>query len=129
MDPAIGQLLTSLGLSKYLELAGVIVMICSALDAAIPQPAEGSHWLPLRKALSFLALNLRNASPSGQPSIATWLLRIVKAVMAAGMLKGVVEQANASQNPVVNPDDPTPVIPAVPATPPADPAPVAPPVA
>jgi hypothetical protein len=83
MDPAINQLLTFIGESRYLELAGVIVTLCSALDAAIPQPAPGSHWLPFRKLISWFALNIGHAGTEAQPSLATWILRIVRALVAA----------------------------------------------
>jgi hypothetical protein len=126
MDPAIGQFLTAIGLARYIELAGVVVMLCSALDAAIPQPASGSHWLPVRKLLSWFALNLNHASPGDQPSIASWFLRIAQAVMAAGLLKTAQDQG-----PQANPL-PAPAVPASPVvhvTPPADPVPAAPPPA
>ena len=131
MDPAIGQFLTSIGLTRYIELAGVIVMICSALDASIPQPAAGSHWLPLRKALSWFALNVSNAKPGGQPTLASWLLRIAQAVMAAGLLKAAQDKPTQPVIPTPAPVAPpavpvVPLVPVLPLSPPVDPAPPAP---
>lgn len=90
MDPAINDLLSYLGYSHYLELAGVLVALCSAIDAALPQPAAGSHWLPVRKAISWLAFNVGHAGNDAQPSLATWILRIVRALVAS-------EQADATK--------------------------------
>ncbi len=83
MDPMIEQLLSFVGFGRYVGLAGLIVMICSAVDASLPQPATGSHWLPARKAISWLALNVSHAGNADQPSMASWILRVVRALADA----------------------------------------------
>jgi hypothetical protein len=60
-----------------------IIAAASALDAALPQPAPGSHWLLLRKAVSFLAINVGNASNGKQPDFVTWIVRIAEPVLQA----------------------------------------------
>ena len=70
-----------------------ICMIASAIDAAFPQPSAGSHWLPIRKLISFVALNISAASNGAQPSFTTWLLRIVQPLLTA---QGLIQAANAS---------------------------------
>lgn len=62
---------------------GAVVAVASALDASLPQPAPGSHWLVVRKLLSFLAINVGSASNGAQPSFDTWLLRIVTPILEA----------------------------------------------
>jgi hypothetical protein len=58
-----------------------IIAAASALDAALPQPAPGSHWLLLRKAVSFLAINVGNASNGKQPDFVSWIVRIAAPVL------------------------------------------------
>ena len=58
-----------------------IVAAASTLDAALPQPAPGSHWLILRKVISFLAINVGNASNGKQPDFVTWIVRIAAPVL------------------------------------------------
>ena len=60
-----------------------IVAIASALDAAMPQPAPGSHWLIVRKVISFLAVNVGHASNGQQPDFVTWIVRIAAPVLQA----------------------------------------------
>ena len=55
-----------------------IVAAASALDATLPQPQPGSHWLILRKVISFLAINVGNASNGKQPDFVTWIVRIAE---------------------------------------------------
>ncbi len=55
----------------------------SALDAILPQPAPGSHWLIARKVLSFVAINVGHASNGAQPSFLTWIARVAGPVLAA----------------------------------------------
>lgn len=69
-------------------------MIASAIDAGLPQPAPGSHWLPVRKLVSFVAVNVGAASNGGQPSFTTWLLRIVQPVLTA---QGMIPTAAAPE--------------------------------
>jgi len=99
MDPAINDLFALLGWSHYVELAGVLVALCSAIDAALPQPAPGSHWLPVRKAISYLALNIAHAGNDAQPSLATWILRIVRALVAADQTDKVKAAKRAEKAP------------------------------
>jgi hypothetical protein len=56
------------------------VTLASALDAALPQPRPGSHWLILRKIVSALAVNVGNAANGKQPPFATWIARVVASV-------------------------------------------------
>jgi len=72
---------------------GAVVAVASALDSALPQPKPGSHWLVPRKVLSFLAVNIANASNGSQPSFTTWLLRIVTPALQAQGLLPVVTAA------------------------------------
>ena len=60
-----------------------VVAVASTLDASLPQPAAGSHWLLVRKVVSFLAVNVGNASNGGQPSFVTWIIRIATPVLQA----------------------------------------------
>jgi hypothetical protein len=60
-----------------------IVAAASTLDAALPQPAPGSHWLIIRKVISFLAINVGNASNGKQPDFVTWIVRIAEPVLQA----------------------------------------------
>ena len=64
----------------YITLA---VAVASTIDAALPQPAPGSHWLILRKLISFVAVNVGNASNGTQPSFVTWIVRIATPVLQA----------------------------------------------
>ena len=58
-----------------------IIAAASTLDAALPQPAPGSHWLIVRKVISFLAINVGNASNGKQPDFVTWIVRIAEPVL------------------------------------------------
>jgi hypothetical protein len=66
-----------LGLDKFLPVLFLVHTIASALDAAIPQPAVGSHWTPIRKIVSFLALNVGNATNANNPALVVWMQRVV----------------------------------------------------
>jgi hypothetical protein len=79
------------------------IAAASALDAALPQPQPGSHWLLLRKAVSFLAINVGNASNGKQPDFVTWIVRIAAPVLQT---RGVAPPAAA--NAVEPPPTPTP---------------------
>jgi hypothetical protein len=61
----------------------IFVTVASALDAVIPQPAPGSHWLVARKVLSFVAINVGHASNGKQPDFVTWIVRIATPVLQA----------------------------------------------
>jgi hypothetical protein len=79
------------------------IAAASVVDAMLPQPQPGSHWLLLRKAVSFLAINVGNASNGKQPDFVTWIVRI-----AAPMLqtRGVAPPAPAAA--AEQPATPTP---------------------
>ena len=79
------------------------IAAASALDAALPQPKPGSHWLLLRKAISFLAINVGNASNGKQPDFVTWIVRIAAPVLQA---RGVASPASATA--AEQPATPTP---------------------
>lgn len=66
----------------YLTALAVAVAAASVLDAALPQPAPGSRWLPARKLLSFLASNILHARPTGQPPLTGPLAKAAGAVLA-----------------------------------------------
>ncbi len=70
------------GLDALVPLLLALHALASALDALVPQPAAGSHWLPLRKLLSAIALNVGHATNAQQPTIMTWLQRIAGLVVA-----------------------------------------------
>lgn len=80
-----------------------IIAAASTLDALLPQPQPGSHWLLLRKAVSFLAINVGNASNGKQPDFVTWIVRIAAPVLQT---QGVAPPAAA--NAVQPPPTPTP---------------------
>lgn len=80
-----------------------IIAKASALDAALPQPQPGSHWLLVRKVISFLAINVGNASNGKQPDFVTWIVRIATPVLKA---QGIARAAAA--NAVEQPAAPTP---------------------
>jgi hypothetical protein len=98
MNPEILAILYALHLGVVIPYASVVVAAASAADAAFPQPGAGSHWLPLRKAVSAVAFNLGNASNGKQPPFATWLLRVLAPLMA----RAATLQA-ASSNPLPSP--------------------------
>ena len=81
----------------------VIIAAASTLDATLPQPAPGSHWLLVRKLISFLAINVGNASNGRQPDFVTWIVRIATPVLQA---KGIAPAAEAK--PIEPPAVPTP---------------------
>ena len=79
-----------------------IVALASTLDASLPQPAPGSHWLLVRKVISFLAVNVGNASNGSQPSFVTWIVRIATPVLQAqGQLPAAVAPPAPSPTPTV----------------------------
>jgi hypothetical protein len=88
VDPTSGLglligMLDQAGLSNLVKSVVCAVTVASALDAALPQPAPGSHWLVIRKSVSFIALNLGNASNSGQPAMMTWIARVLQPLVDA----------------------------------------------
>lgn len=91
----IAAILRSAGLDRFVPLILLLHTTASLLDAAIPQPATGSHWLPFRKVLSFLALNFGNAANSAQPALTTWLQRLV--IVAASRMPAPDSQPTVTQ--------------------------------
>lgn len=96
MDDTIAQAAHTLGLDRWVPLLLAFHMLASAVDALLPQPAEGSHWLPVRKLVSMAAGNMGNASNAAQPPLVTWLQRIVVSLAAV-----VPEPAPAPKTPLV----------------------------
>lgn len=115
MDQSITNLLHAAGLDRWVPLVLAILALARALEVLLPQPAAGSHWLPLRKLLSMAAWSVGNAAPDGQPPLVTWLQRVAKAILTA-----VPPPAPAA--PVAPPVAP----PSAPVAPPANPAPAVP---
>lgn len=73
----ISQVAHLLGLDNAVPVLLAVLTLARAVDALIRQPAPGSHWIPLRKMVSLLSFGVANAKPAGQPSIVTWLRRLV----------------------------------------------------
>lgn len=69
-----------LGFDHWLPVVFQMIALSAALDAAVPQPKPGSHWLPVRKIVSLLAFNFANASPADQPSILTWVQHVLQRI-------------------------------------------------
>lgn len=86
----------------YITMA---VAVASTLDAVLPQPAPGSHWLILRKLISFVAVNVAHASNGAQPSFVTWIVRIAAPVLQA---QGVKPAEPVTADPAPQPS-PSPV--------------------
>jgi len=82
VDPStLSTVLSALGLTKFVPVVLALSTLASALDAILPQPAPGSHWLPARKLLSIAALNVHYASNAAQPPLVTWLRRVAAALV------------------------------------------------
>lgn len=89
----------------YIALA---VSVASVLNT-LPQPAPGSHWTPLRKAIAFVAIEFGGARSAKAPELGPWFLRLAASYMAtqnlttvnADKLTGLVAQAAAPPAPVV----------------------------
>ena len=60
----------------------VAITVCGAIDGAFPQPKPGSHWLLIRKPISFIAMNFGNAKNANQPPFASWALRMLRELTA-----------------------------------------------
>lgn len=93
MDASMQAALNAAGLTSFVPVVLALHTLASALDAAIPQPKPGSHWLPLRKLLTIAALGVGNASPACQPALITWAQRI------AGMLVAILPPPPAAAPP------------------------------
>lgn len=78
----LSAVLNALGLTKFVPIVLAVSTLASALDAVIPQPAPGSHWLPVRKVLSVAALNVHYASNAACPPLVTWVQRVAAALLA-----------------------------------------------
>jgi hypothetical protein len=112
MKATILAALHSAGLDSIVPLLLALHATANAIDAMIPQPKPGSHWLPLRKLVSIAAGNVHYATNGLQPPILSWVQRI------AGMLVAILPPAPI-QAPRVDPIPPS-VMPA----PPPQPAPL-----
>lgn len=116
MDPLLSQALAAAGLgTPVIGYVAAAVTICSVLDAVIPQPAPGSHWLPARKLLSMVALNLGAASNGKQPPFASWLLRVAMPLIQAQMAAQAAPQRIGPEPPPHPERVAVPVAPAQPA--------------
>lgn len=93
-------ILQQLGLDRYLPLLFAFHTLCSFVDAVVPQPAPGSYWLPFRKVLSILALNVAWASNAKQPPLITWMMRAGTVLQAAAVAQQ--SQARATGQPVAD---------------------------
>lgn len=76
----IASVLHALGLDNVLPVILALSTLARAIDALISQPAPGSHWIPMRKIVSFLSLGVGHAKPGEQPAFVTWLQRLVQAL-------------------------------------------------
>jgi hypothetical protein len=101
----------------YLTLA---VTVASVLNT-LPQPAPGSHWTPVRKIISFVALGVGHAMPANAPELGPWLLRLAAKYLAANGL--VIKDGAAVQQLVLALTDAQTKLAAVPPAPVAEPAP------
>lgn len=115
-----------LGFDQWLPVVFKFIAFAAALDATVPQPKPGSHWLPLRKVISVMAFNIGHASPAEQPGLITWVQRVLQRI--AQMAPPVPPQpAPQRQQPLF--DQPIIIPPVQPAMPvQAPPQPVPPPV-
>jgi len=84
-----------------------VIAAASTLDAALPQPTPGSHWLIIRKVISFLAINVGNASNGKQPDLVTWIVRIATPVLQAQGVAPLAEVKTAEQAAVQTPTSAT----------------------
>lgn len=66
------------------KIAAAIVLAASAVNAAMPQPKPGSHWIPLRKLVNMAALAIAHGKVADDPAFSSWLVRL--AVALASML-------------------------------------------
>lgn len=82
MDAQITAAFHAAGLDSFVPLLLALHLLASALDAIIPQPKPGSHWIPFRKVLSFFAGNFWHASDANQPSLLTWAQRIAQLLVS-----------------------------------------------
>lgn len=103
-DPFVLWLATT-PLAWMLPYISIVVVACSALDASLPQPAAGSGWLVVRKIISFIALNLGNASNNGQPPLLTVLDRLLADYLARQ--QQVVQSAEAPKSVGLTPIPPS----------------------
>jgi hypothetical protein len=83
MNEFASRILDALHLASVAPYASAAVMSCAAIDATIPQPKPGSHWLPVRKVVSMVALNFGNSANASQPPLSTWLVRVLAPLIAA----------------------------------------------
>ncbi len=70
-------------LAPAVSYVSIVVAVASLLDSRFPQPNPGSNWLPVRKAISFLALNWGFAANAGQPPLLTWFIKVLVVALKA----------------------------------------------
>jgi len=89
------SMMLAAGLGKWVPWITGIVTVAAALDSVLPQPQPGSHWLPLRMVLSAAAFNWRYAANGGQPSIQTWVMRVLRPLIVAEAAQMAAQAAGA----------------------------------
>lgn len=89
MDPI--QAVLALVPVEYALYAAALSALCGVLDAAFPQPAEGSPWVPLRRVVALLGANIRYARNAVQPGAVPAGVA-VKTAVAAGAVERAVEK-------------------------------------
>lgn len=101
MDDAITAALHGAGLDAYtpaavalLNAVVAVIALASAINAILPQPKAGSHWLPIRSLVAKAALAVGNAKPADLPPMMTWLQRL--AAMVAQYLPPPLPSAGAA---------------------------------
>lgn len=103
---ALQAALRAAGLDALIPTLLACHALASALDALIPQPAPGSHWLPLRKLVSIAAGNVHYAGNALQPSVLTWVERSLPILMAILPSPTVVAAPTPAPAPAVTPPAP-----------------------
>ena len=93
------------GIGPYLAYLPVLVALCAVLDAALPQPVEGSPWVGVRRVVSFVGINFGAAAnlvrpgaiPAGVAARAAEVRSVAGAVeQTAGALATAAESAAES---------------------------------
>ena len=90
----------------YLVYALAACGLCALLDAALPQPPEGSGWVPVRRVLHVLGANVwnaRNAVPAGAvpASVAAHAAEVRQVSAAVEAAAGTLAEAAQGQDEAV----------------------------